>query len=565
MPTHLPTTAAILTAVVLLPATAAAQPKTLYNGIPLSSPWPPVLKSLSLDKPIQPPYLVKPPEVIPIDVGRQLFVDDFLIESTTLARTFHTADYHSENPVLSPDKPWEKKVARKEWQGMSAAMAFGGGVWFDPEYRRFRMWYMGGYCLGRCYAESRDGVHWTKPNQDVVAGTNIVHPSRGDTALVWMDLEDTAPAKRYKLFREDNKKGMAVYYSPDGIHWSDEVVRTGGTSSPTTLFWNPFRKVWVYSIRASSGSHGRYRRYWETPDPAVGVDWDNAPLPNVGPRGKGPDNAPLWICADKLDPPFPGLSARREIYNLDAVAYESVMLGLFSMLRGNPSGRPKIKDIVAGFSRDGFHWSRPLRRPIIGVSDTPGAWNYGNMQSVGGCCLVVGDKIYIYVSGRAGVPGTRKSGVCSTGLAVMRRDGFASMDAGAAGGVLTTRRVRFLGKHAFVNADAAAGELRAEIVDQNGRVVAPFSKDNCLPIRTDKTIKPLRWKGAADLSALAGRPVRLRFHLRNARLYSFWISSKRSGASHGYVAAGGPGFTGPRDTVGSAAYTAARALKTSAP
>ena len=561
MPIRLQATLMILSAMFLFPAIVFAQPKTLYNGISVSGPWPPILKSLSTDKPVRPPYLANPPSVILVDVGRQLFFDDFLIERTTLTRTFHTADYHPTNPILKPDKPWEKKIARKEWAGMSAAMAFGGGVWFDPKYGRFRMWYMGGYCLGRCYAESRDGVHWTKPNQDVVPGTNIVHPNLGDEALVWMDLEDTDPAKRYKLFREDSKRGMAVYYSPDGIHWSDEVARTGSTSSPSTAFWNPFRKVWVYSIRASSSKHGRYRRYWETPDPAVGIDWDNSPLPVVGPRGKGPSRAPLWVCGDKLDPPFPGLGGKREIYNLDAVAYESVTLGLFSMLRGNPKGRPKIKDIVAAFSRDGFHWSRPFRRPIVAVSDTPGAWNYGNLQSVGGCCLVVGDKLYIYVSGRTGIPGTRKSGACSTGLAVMRRDGFASMDAGAEGGTLTTRPIRFRGKYAFVNANAAAGELRAEVLDKAGRVIAPFTRDNCLPIRTDKTLQAVRWKGGADLSALAGRPVRLRFHLKNAHLYSFWISSDRSGASYGYVAAGGPGFTGPRDTVGSVAYKAARALK----
>jgi hypothetical protein len=59
----------------------------------------------------------------------------------------------------------------------------------------------------------------------------------------------------------------------------------------------------------------------------------------------------------------------------------------------------------------------------------------------------------------------------------------------------------------------------------------------------------VKWKGA-DLSALAGKPVRLRFHLKNAQLYSFWVSAHANGASQGYVAAGGPGFTGIQDSVG---------------
>jgi hypothetical protein len=58
------------------------------------------------------------------------------------------------------------------------------------------------------------------------------------------------------------------------------------------------------------------------------------------------------------------------------------------------------------------------------------------------------------------------------------------------------------------------------------------------------------WKAKADLGDLAGKAVRLRFHVRGGSLYAFWVSPDKSGASHGYVAAGGPGFTGPTDTVG---------------
>ena len=66
-----------------------------------------------------------------------------------------------------------------------------------------------------------------------------------------------------------------------------------------------------------------------------------------------------------------------------------------------------------------------------------------------------------------------------------------------------------------------------------------------------KTSVPVRWKGADDLASLAGRPVRFRFHLRHGGLFAFWVSRDATGASHGYVAAGGPGFTGATDTIGS--------------
>ena len=62
------------------------------------------------------------------------------------------------------------------------------------------------------------------------------------------------------------------------------------------------------------------------------------------------------------------------------------------------------------------------------MSDEDGSWNWANVQSAGGGCLIVGDQLYFYVSGRQGRPGTDAPGVCSTGLATLRRDGFASMD-----------------------------------------------------------------------------------------------------------------------------------------
>jgi hypothetical protein len=232
-----------------------------------------------------------------------------------------------------------------------------------------------------------------------------------------------------------------------------------------------------------------------------------------------------------------------QLYNLDAVAYESLLLGLFTIWPGQPNDRAKPNYVCLGFSRDGFHWHRPDRRPFIGVSENYGDWNWGNVQSAGGGCLVVGDRLYFYVSGRAGVRGSSASGVCSTGLATLRRDGFASMDGGLTEGTLTTRCVRFNGKYLFVNVDSDAGECRAEVLDETGQLMAPFSRDNCLPISADKTLQSVSWKGASDLAAVGDKPVKFRFYLRNGQLYAFWVSPDRSGASHGYVAAGGPGLT----------------------
>src|SRR2546430_715848 len=63
----------------------------LYNGIALPDQWPPLRSAADMRtlEPMRVPYLEKRPGIVPIDVGRQLFVDDFLVESTTLVRRFH--------------------------------------------------------------------------------------------------------------------------------------------------------------------------------------------------------------------------------------------------------------------------------------------------------------------------------------------------------------------------------------------------------------------------------------------------------------------------------------------
>ena len=520
--------------------TDSAQGERLYNGIVLPRRWPPDYGRLTREpKPL--PYLSSPPDVIPIDVGRQLFVDDFLVDHTTFTRTFHLAEYHPKTPVLKPDQPWEDST----WRGHPSrcAMVFSDGVWFDPSDGLFKMWYMGGMTLATCYATSADGVVWEKPQLDVVPGTNIVDTRSRDSATVWLDLFEKHPEERFKLFNVGRlKKRCAcfVHTSPDGIHWGEGVAQTALIGDRTTVFYNPFRGMWVYGIRDYLPEMGRSRRYREYEDAIAGAAWK-------------PEEAVLWVGADVNDPPRPDLNVPAELYNLDAVAYESLMLGLFSIWPGQPEDRAKPNYVCLGFSRDGFHWDRPDHRPFIGVSESYGDWNWANVQSAGGGCLVVGDQLYFYVSGRAGVKGSPASGVCTTGLATIRRDGFASMDAGQATATLTTRPLRFGGTHLFVNCDAGGGELRVEVLDASGAVIAPFSSETCIPLHADSTRQSVVWSGASDLSAVRGKPVRFRFSLRKGRLYAFWVSDAPSGASNGYVSAGGPGFTGPRDTVGSSA------------
>jgi hypothetical protein len=499
---------------------AVDEGQVLYNGIRIPSRWPPdnVLAGKGIPLPV-PYYLRSPPAVIPIDVGRQLFVDDFLIAKTTLTRTFHYPKEDPANPLLG-------------------GFPFSGGVWYDPQDKIYKMWRLG----HTTYHTSPDGIHWS-PLRKVLKLNSLT---------LWLDTETKDPARRYVNYILDDPSGKnhwhsEIWFSPDGINFTKSRESPGwskGEGDRSSMFYNPFRKKWVLSLR-SYGSV-RYRNYWEMNDLAKDPFWPGAKPPG-------------WVGADSLD--VSGLkNVACQLYNLDCTPYESLMLGFFSIWRGDPyPGRPgKVNEVCMGYSRDGWSWTRPDRKPVCPVCPeaeiAKGKWNAHNVQSCGGGCLIVGDELYIYSSGRA------TKGVY-TGLWRMRRDGWASMDGT---GELTTRPVKFAGKRLFSNVAASEGELTAEVLDEKGAPVAPFTAANCTPVKADATRAEVKWKGAADLSALAGKSVAFRFQLKKGSFYAFWVSPDASGASYGYVAAGGPGFTSNRDTVGAAADEAVKTAKAEA-
>ena len=233
------TAAGMLAALAADPLRAApAAGELLYNGIRLPAQWPPVREAVPYE-PMACPYLAAPPAVIPIDLGRQLFVDDFLIAETSLERVYHQAVYHPASPLVKPEHPWERTPKG------AASMVFSDGVWYDPADQLFKMWYMAGYWGTLAYAFSEDGIRWTKPKLDVVPGTNVVLEKPHGSTTVWLDRETTDPARRFLLFRQCSSTiaRFCLHYSPDGIHWSEEVARSGLVKDRSTIFYNPFRKV----------------------------------------------------------------------------------------------------------------------------------------------------------------------------------------------------------------------------------------------------------------------------------------------------------------------------------
>ncbi len=498
----------------------------LYNGITLPDCFPPRMPVNFSDT----PYLKNKPELIDVNVGRQLFVDDFLIENTDLTPEYHKAVKYDSNPVFSARTEWETFVS-------PVACPKSGGVWYDEDAKLFKMWYEAGWLHQMAYAVSRDGIHWERPEIDLEKGTNKIlvfdgfelpkltgdiHYLRPDSTTVFIDGDAKDKTQRYKLFLRNpggQYPGIAAT-SPDGIHW-ENFTFTEKVGDRSTVFYNPFRKKWVYSIRA--GWRGRSRCYRECDDYLKGAQWS-------------PDEEYQWLACDESDTPNPYIGFGPQLYNVDAVGYESIMLGMFQIMYGPENniceqyGVPKITELIPMYSRDGYHFTRPCRDSIINASMTRGSWDRGYVQSVGGVAVINGDELWIYYAGFGGDENYRNvswftNGIYrngATGLAKLRRDGFVSMNGR---GTLLTKRIVFSGKSRFrVNID---GTVKALLLDDSGSVLAETAEVNCN--KTDLDF-------GMDITEFNNRPLRVAFDV-DGKLYSFAFTDK-NGDSGGAHAAG---------------------------
>lgn len=543
-------------------ATLSAAQTTLSNGIKLPAEWPPryPLPTERHEMPV--PYLEHKPAVMPINNGRQLFVDSFLISSTNLESVYHTPNFYKGNPVLEPSEKWEETT-----EGAPYASPFSDGIWYDDKEGIYKMWYLAGAGMMHkqsaqtfytCYAESKDGKTWTKTRLGLVPGTNIVDTCRRDASTVWLDREEKDPSRRWKMFlirskpnAKKREKGyawqMVLKYSADGRTWTDGVAQSGYMEDRSTAFYNPFTGKWAASLRGSTPVSFRSRYYAEHSDPETlvsllhPVNWDT-----------GEKYIRFWFSPDDKElrhEKYPEVEPG--IYNFDCIAYESIILGQYAAWSGPENnvckrdGIQKRNVVELGYSRDGFHFSRPSHKPFMNVNETEGAWNWGNMQSINGTPLIVGDSLYFYSSGRR-LNNIMWDSYTSTGLATLRRDGFVSMRAGKKEGYLTTERLTFDGKYLFVNADVRSRKARlaVELLDADGNVLPGYSRSECVVMRAeDSTKRMIAWKGHKDVAALAGKTVRVKFYLTDGDLYAFWVSPWETGESRGYTAGGGPGLS----------------------
>ena len=474
---------------------------------------------------------------------KQLFLDDGAIEAMSgLQRVLHRPERCG--PVLRTD------CSRGEKHVQSASVP----QW-NSEESIWEWWYRGypAYTEDRLslYATSTDGRHWEQPDLGLhewngSTANNIAYRSP-DRSLyhVIRDEGDEDPRRRYKaFFSDDDHMNRCPGVSPDGFQWTFPDVPPIPSQDTSQLIHDDLGQRYLATVKHRT-EWGRSAWLTTSPDfvhwtdPALVLHTDEIDQQNRARRIPEVVDDPAYLSPPVVD----GREYIAQLYMLPVMTYESLYIG-FPLLF-NPSGADPeqtnhtgLNQVELAVSRDARHWHRVADRAVfVGVEPWEGGANFGNAQvALCGPPVVRGQEIWIYYNAYrfrghrnlfAGLDPAiyndafwEESGaIC---LARLRLDGFVSLDASAEGELLTAP-FPWSGEKLYVNADTGDGEMVVEVVDAEGHAPLPGrSAGECRPLRGDHLREAVTW-GAGTAAASAEVLVRLRFHLRKARLYAFWL------------------------------------------
>jgi hypothetical protein len=471
-----------------------------------------------------------------INIGsrRELFVDHYLIEqlegaSLQLHRPIRR------DVVLRTDAPWE---------GNGSAYQ---SVFHDGDH--FRMYYRGGqhpaskaYVKNKtsvetlCLAESRDGIHWTRPNLDIVEfrgsknnnlilDASMVSEIGGSPAhtAVFQDSNPDCPAgERYKIVILGNQpKGLYLLVSADGIHFQlkskKPFTTTGAFDSQNLMFWDSVGKVYrEYHRQFENGVRGIMTAASHDPTTFPEPRW--LEYPGAAEQALYTNQVQPYYRAPHI---FMGFPMR---YNDRGWSPSMTALPGLEERRYRSEQHPRygttVTDAAFMTSRDGMtfsRWGEAFIRPGPATKD---AWVYGDNFIFWGMLQTkshlegAADDISLYAT-----EGYWEGTHTSFRRYTLRQDGFVSAYAGWSGGTLLTKPLIFAGNQLELNlATSAAGSIRVEIQDADGK---PLNGFVCSELFGDTIARTVSWKNGQDLSSLSGKPVRLRFELKDADLYSF--------------------------------------------
>jgi hypothetical protein len=434
----------------------------------------------------------------------QLFVDDYVVSSKeNIARQYHAGQKYTNNPILVVDKPWEHTVVACT-SVLPAEDGHGYRMWYyawsepnDPDQDK---------CL---YATSTDGIHWEKPSlglitrkRDGTTNNNLI----ATAGSIMHTPGDPDPARRYKAV---SPGPFFFSASPDGLRWSrlskGDIFSAGDTGH---LMWDPLNDKYRGYAKVNAQVAGQRRR-------AIGYS-----------EGTGFETWPsmrLIMAPDDFDDRWvkPGSIQRTHFYNCPVFAYQDLYLGMLMIYRAEDDEGyfhgPIFVELVS--SRDGFHWRRQEgERPPLLPCGPPRSWDHGMV--FGASVVPAGDQLYLYYSGYDGLHDYLPFHA-AIGLATLRKDGFVSLDGEDNPGIVTTKRLTGLTGQLHVNCEAGAGLLQVEVLHANGSILPGFRKRDCNEPRGNGVDQIVTWQEHKELPATKD-PIRLRFHLKNVSLYSFY-------------------------------------------
>ena len=465
----------------------------------------------------------------PLEIGsrRELFLDPYLIETLDQAR-LQLHEPRDEGTVLSFDQPWE---------GIHC-----GYCTMIRDGAKMRVYYRGmpaGTLDGTagevtCVADSDDGIHWTRQKLNLfeVNGTkenNIVLAGDPPFSHNFSPLIDTRsdcpPEHRYKALSGLDKSGLIAYVSADGLHWtklqSDPVIPRRAPfkfnwmfDSQNVAFWSESEQKYICYFRVWNGVRTIAR--CESVD---FVQWSDPVLMSYVTDGHPSPTEELYT--NQTHPYFraPHLYvaiAARFVPGRQAISDEEA-----AALHVAEGFHRDLSDAVLMTTRGGDVYDRTFLssfiRPGIGARNWVSRTNYPAL----GILQTGPTEMSIYTNQDNAQPTAHLHRYS------LRLDGFASVHADYSGGELLTKPLIFSGDRLNLNfSTSAVGSIRVEIQDESGRSIPGFAAADCVEVIGNEIDRTVSWKSGSDVSSLAGRPIRLRFVMKDADLYAMQFASE---------------------------------------
>ena len=475
----------------------------------------------------------------PIDIGSrlELMVDDHLIDTISKGGRLQLNKPIRREVAMITDAPWEGNAChfRSVFRDGDLYRMYYGAYQYDVH--QGKQTYPHPTFL--CYAESRDGIHWEKPHLGLVEfdgsrENNIVFSADTFTTVaadpshvaVFKDSNPACPADAtYKaVVRSLSGAGLLALRSADGLRFTplqtDRIITEGAFDSQNLAFWDGVRGEYRAYFR---GFRERTRSILTATSPDF-VKWTKpawAEFPGAAQEHIYTNQIKPYYRAPHIFVGFPmRYTDRGQVDSTDKLPHSELR-----RLRSSNSPRygSAVTDGLFMTSRDGLHfrrWGEAFIRPGPARTD---AWVYGDNSAAWGLVTTKSniqgapDELSIYVT-----EGYWTGKSLNVRRYSIRVDGFVSVNAPSTGAEFVTKPVVFAGEKLVVNfATSGAGGVWVEVQDADGNPLEGFSEADCHELFGDEIERTVTWKRGQDVSSLEGKPVRLKFVMRDADLFSF--------------------------------------------